>query len=566
VKWSKAFIPTLKENPSEAEVASHFLMLKAGMIQKTASGIYSMLPLGLRSLQKLERIVRDELNRIGAVELLMPSIQPAELWVESGRWSRYGKELLRIEDRNGREFCYGPTHEEVITDIVRRHINSYRQLPLALYQIQTKFRDEIRPRFGLMRGREFSMKDAYSFHASDASLHETYQAFHGAYCRIFERCRLDYALVEADTGAIGGSISHEFMVLASSGEDAVFRCKECGYGANAEKAVAGLPEIPAAEKAWPLEKVRTPGAHTVGDVAALLNVPPQKIIKTLIYQTDTEFVAVLIRGDLEVNEIKLKNALGAAHLALASEAGIEQVTGGPPGFSGPVGLKDARILADTSIAGLTNAVTGANEADHHLVGVNAGRDFSAGAVLDLRAVREGDPCGTCGRPLAVFRGIEVGHIFQLGTKYSEPMKCLYLDDRGLQHPMRMGCYGLGMGRTVAAAIEQNHDDKGIIWPGPLAPYHVDIIATNPDDAGVRGAAEALYTACLDHDIEVIYDDRAERAGVKFKDADLIGFPVQAVVGSRGVKTGKVEIGERKTGLRSETEVALAVEKMVALLS
>ena len=357
------------------------------------------------------------------------------------------------------------------------------------------------------------------------------------------------------------------MVLASSGEDAVFRCPECGYGANAEKAVAGLTgPSSAAEKERPMERVHTPGAHTVDDVAVLLSVAPQKIIKTLIYETDREFAAVLIRGDLEVNEIKLKNALGAAHLALASAAKIEQVTGGPLGFSGPVGLKGVRILADTSIAGLANAVTGANAADYHLVGVNAGRDFSADAVLDLRAVGDGDPCGKCGRPLAMFRGIEVGHIFQLGTKYSEPMKCLYLDDHGIQHPMRMGCYGLGMGRTIAAAIEQNHDDKGIIWPTPLAPYHVDIIATNPDDAAARAVAESLYASCLKHGIEAIYDDRAERAGVKFKDAELIGFPVQVVVGSRKVKEGKVEIGERKTGLRSDTEVSHALEKMVSLLS
>jgi prolyl-tRNA synthetase len=566
MRWSNAFIPTLKENPSDAEVASHFLMLKSGMIQKTASGIYSMLPLGLRSLQKLERIVREELNVIGAIELLMPSIQPAELWIESGRWTYYGKELLRIKDRGGRDFCYGPTHEEVITDIVRHHVKSYRQLPLSLYQIQTKFRDEIRPRFGLMRGREFSMKDAYSFHATPESLDETYWAFHKAYCRIFERCELGYTLVEADTGTIGGSSSHEFMVLASTGEDLVFQCKACGYSANAEKAVSALAETSPDERERPLEKVHTPGAHTVEEVAAFLQVPSRKIIKTLLYETEKEFVAVLVRGDLEINETKLKNALDVQHLNLAAEQKIEKLTGGPMGFSGPVGLKGARLLADPSIQGLKNAVIGANEADHHYIGANPGRDFAPQAFQDLRMARQDDPCGKCGRPLSQFRGIEVGHIFKLGIKYSEPMKCLYLDEKGAQNPMIMGCYGLGMGRTVAAAIEQYHDDKGMVWPKPLAPYHVDIIATNPDDAAVRTAAETIYAACLEKGLEVIYDDRPERAGAKFKDAELIGFPVQVVVGSKKIKDGKVEVVERKTGAKTDEEVAHAVEKVAARLT
>jgi prolyl-tRNA synthetase len=560
MRWSGCFIPTLKEVPSDAEVVSHRLMLKGGMIQKAASGIYSMLPLGLRSLRKLEAIVREELDRIGCIEIHMPAVQPAELWMESGRWQKYGKELLRIKDRNDRDFCFGPTHEEVVTDIVRHHVKSYRQLPFTLYQIQTKFRDEIRPRFGLMRGREFSMKDAYSFHATPESLDEVYWKIHGAYCRIFERCQLQYTLVEADTGNIGGSQSHEFMVLASTGEDVVFRCAGCGYGANAEKAVS-VPAVPtiADEKPKALERVATPGARTVEEVAAFLGVEPRRILKTLLYETDREFAAVLIRGDLEVNEVKLKNALDAQHLALASEAKIEKLTGAPQGFAGPVGLKGVRLLADESVRGMANAVCGANAADAHFVGVNPGRDFELPPFADLRLARDGEPCATCGQPLSQYRGIEVGHIFKLGTKYSEPMKCVFLDEKGAAHPMIMGCYGLGMGRTVAAAIEQNHDDMGIVWPKPLAPYLVDVIATNPDDAAVRAAAEAVYAGLMERGIEAIYDDRGERAGVKFKDAELIGFPLQVVAGSKKVKEGKVELADRRSGEKSDVEVARAVE-------
>ena len=560
MRWSGYFIPTLKEVPSDAEVVSHRLMLKGGMIQKSASGIYSMLPLGLRSLRKLEAIVREELDRIGCIEIYMPAVQPAELWMESGRWQKYGKELLRIKDRSDREFCFGPTHEEVVTDIVRHHVKSYRQMPFTLYQIQTKFRDEIRPRFGLMRGREFSMKDAYSFHATPESLDEVYWKIHGAYCRIFERCQLQYTLVEADTGNIGGSQSHEFMVLAQTGEDVVFRCAACGYGANAEKAASGLAVGSITdEKPRPLEKVATPKTRTVEEVAAFLGVEPRRILKTLLYETDKEFAAVLIRGDLEVNEVKLKNALDAQHLALASEGKIEKLTGGPQGYSGPVGLKGARLLADESVRGMVNAVAGANESDTHHVGVNPGRDFELPPFADLRLARDGEPCAQCGKPLAQYRGIEVGHIFKLGTKYSEPMKCVFLDETGTAHPMIMGCYGLGMGRTVAAAIEQNHDDKGIVWPRPLAPFLVDVIATNPDDETVRTAAEAVYAGLMEKGIEVIYDDRGERAGAKFKDAELIGFPLQVVAGSKKVKEGKVEVADRKTGEKTDVEVAHAVQ-------
>jgi prolyl-tRNA synthetase len=568
MRWSRTFIHTLRQDPADAEVISQRLMTRAGMISKLASGIYNYLPLGRRSLVKLEAIIREEMERAGSAELVMPAVQPAELWQESGRWYEYGPELLRIKDRHEREFCLGPTHEEVITDIVRRTVTSYRQLPVNLYQIQTKFRDEIRPRFGLMRGREFIMKDAYTFHADEAGLDLAYRAMESAYRRVFERCALGYTQVEADTGNIGGSESHEFMVLADTGEDAILSCPECHYGANVEKAAAG-PVAPAPP--WPLaasdepKLVRTPDMRSVDEVAQFLGIAPAHLIKTLVFETDKEFVAVLIRGDLEVNEIKLKNGLGCSHLQLASEADIERITGGPQGFSGPVGLAGVRVIADPTVMELEMAATGANAADTHLVSVVPKRDFEPASVLDVRLAAAGDPCPHCTATLIEKRGIEVGHIFKLGTKYSESMKCRFQDSEGNEQPMIMGCYGLGVGRTLAAAVEQNHDEKGIVWPLPLAPYEVLLVVLNADKPPVVEAANDLYLQLRDAGIDVLFDDRPERPGVKFNDMDLIGFPVRAVLGQRGLEAGELELSLRRDGDKRITPIAELVPAIQALL-
>ena len=562
MRWSKTFIHTLRQDPADAEVVSHKLMMRAGLISKVAAGIYNSLPLGWRSIDKMSDIIREEMETAGAAELVMPAIQPAEFWEESGRWAQYGPELLRLKDRHDREFCFGPTHEEIITDIVRRSIKSYKQLPVALYQIQTKFRDEIRPRFGLMRGREFLMKDAYSFHADAEDLDTTYRAMEKAYCRIFERCGLGYTPVEADTGNIGGSESHEFMVLADTGEDAIMSCPSCGYGANVEKAQTGsinpAPPWPLAESETP-SSVHTPEMRSIEEVSDFLKIDPAHLIKTMIFESDEEFVAVLIRGDLEINEVKLKNFLDCTHLQLASEAKIEQITGGPQGFSGPVGLEDIRIIADPTVMDLTQAATGANTLDTHLVGVVPGRDFQPGDVVDLRTAKAGDPCPSCSEPMVEKRGIEVGHIFKLGTKYSTAMKCNFLDAEGKENPMIMGCYGLGVGRTVAAAIEQNHDDKGIIWPLPLAPYEVVLVMLNTNKPEVVEASEALYAQLKEAGFDVLFDDRPERPGVKFNDMDLIGFPVRIVAGARGLAEGNVELSLRSGGDKTLVPITDMVE-------
>jgi prolyl-tRNA synthetase len=543
-------------------------MVRAGMIRKVAAGIYTYLPLGWRSLQKLAAIVRREMDAAGAVELSMPAVQPAELWQESGRWSQYGKELLRIRDRHERDFCFGPTHEEVVTDAVRRDVRSYRQLPISLYQIQTKFRDEIRPRFGLMRGREFLMKDAYSFHADLESLDLTYRDMHGAYCRIFEACDLDYTVVEAATGAIGGSSSHEFMVVAATGESAVVRCPACGYAANVEKAESAGPPAPPPEPERPAAEVATPGAHTVEEVTALLGVGPERLVKTLIYDTGDALVAVAVRGDRAVNEVKLGAFLGDPRvLALAGEERVRAATGAPVGFAGPVGLPPGvRLLADRSAAAVEGFVAGANKADAHLVGVRWGRDASPEAVADLLEVTAGDPCPRCSGALELFRGIETGHIFKLGTKYSEKMSCVFADESGADRPMIMGCYGLGIGRTVAAAIEQNHDQHGIVWPLPLAPFQVLLIALNPvKDEAVRAAADALYGRLDAEGVEVLYDDRDERPGVKFNDADLIGVPVRLTVGAKSLAEGKIEFSLRRDRERVPLTPEEAVARVVELV-
>ena len=572
MRWSRTFIHTLRQDPADAEVDSHRLMTRAGMISKVAAGIYNYLPLGWRTVAKLEAIIREEMDRAGSSEIVMPAVQPAGLWEESGRWREYGPELLRIKDRHGRDFCFGPTHEEVVTDIVRGVVTSYRQLPVNLYQIQDKFRDEIRPRFGLMRGREFLMKDAYSFHADDGDLDVAYRAFENAYRRVFSRCGLSFTQVEADTGNIGGSESHEFMVLADTGEDAVISCPECGYGANSEKAVTGA--IGAAPP-WPLDAedeprtVTTPDMRSVEDVAAFLGVDPAHLIKTLIFETDEEYAAVLIRGDQEVNEIKLKNVLGCLHLELAGEQKIEDLTGGPQGFSGPVGLAGMRIISDPTVMDLECAATGANAVDTHLVGVVPGRDFEPTVVADVRLARADDPCPRCAVNMVEKRGIEVGHIFKLGTKYSKSMKCTFLDADGQEQPMIMGCYGLGVGRTAAAAVEQNHDDKGIVWPLPLAPYEVVLVLLNSDKEDVVTATDDLYRQCVDAGLDIIYDDRSERPGVKFNDIDLVGFPVRIVVGKRGLTEGQVEMSLRRDGIKNMVplgEVIPEVRRVLAELA
>jgi prolyl-tRNA synthetase len=549
--YSRYFIPTLKETPSDAEVISHQLMLRAGMIRKLAAGIYNYLPLGLRSIRKFEAIVREEMNKADAIEMLMPSVQPAELWQESARWQFYGKELLRFKDRKENEFCMGPTHEEVITDMVRREIKSYRQMPVNFYQIQTKFRDEIRPRFGLMRGREFIMKDAYSFDIDSPSADRSYEKMYDAYMRIFERCGLNFRAVEADTGTIGGSSSHEFMVLAESGEDAIVSCSSCRYAANVEKAeVRPLSACASADFA-PLEKVATPDKKSIADVAAFLKVPVESTIKALVC-TDGEgaFVLALLRGDHELNDIKLKNAMSWDDIRMATDDEIMAATGLPVGFLGPIGLKPGLpFIADIALNAMSNCVTGANQTDVHYTGANPGRDFIVECSADLRNVVHGDVCPRCdsGR-LEIWRGIEVGHVFKLGTKYSEKLGATYLDANGKEQTIVMGCYGIGIGRTVAAAIEQNHDNNGIIFPIPLAPFHCSVVALNPaKDPGVLAEAEEIYFKLEQLGLEVLFDDRDERPGVKFKDIDLIGIPLRIVVGSKGLADGKVELKNRKSG-------------------
>ena len=547
--YSKLFIPTLKDSPADAEVVSHKLMVRAGMIRQLAAGIYSILPLGLRVMKKVEHIIREEMDRIGGQELFLPSIQPAELWQESERWNFYGKELLRLKDRHDREFCYGPTHEEVITDIIRREIKSYRQLPLLTYQIQTKFRDEVRPRFGVMRGREFMMKDAYSFHAGEASVQEMYEHMKQAYSNVFRRCGLEFKMVEADSGTIGGSFSHEFMVLADSGEDAVAFCNSCDYASNVEKAAARIPaatEPP--KKLDALKKVETPGKKSVEDVARFLKVSHQQIVKTIVMENEDGLVAGLVRGDRQLNLIKLKNLIGCTWLQPASESLITSKTKIPCGFIGPVKL-DMKIYADHEVAAMHNFVTGANAKDAHYNGVQFERDIQAAQVGDLREVQEGDPCPRCeGGSYQIKRGIEVGHIFILGTKYSSAMKAHYLDEHGKENPMIMGCYGIGVGRTAAAAIEQNHDDKGIVWPSPLAPFQVVIIPVKFEEDKQRAACEEAYKILQDLGIETLMDDRPERLGVKFKDAELLGIPLQVIIGPKNLDNGQVEIKSRKTGV------------------
>jgi prolyl-tRNA synthetase len=507
--------------------------------------VYSLLPLGLRAQRKVEQICREELTRVDAQEVFLPTLNPAELWQRTGRWDLYGKELIRLQDRHGREFCLGPTHEEIITDLVAREVRSYRDLPQNLYQIQTKFRDEIRPRFGVMRGREFTMKDGYSFDRDEEGAEENYARMVEAYKCIFRRCGLSFTVVVADSGTIGGSFSHEFMVMADTGEEGINVCESCGYSANSEKTPVSvsLPET----ESQPLEKIHTPGAHTVEEVAAFLKLPAERVTKTLLFMADGKPVAAVIPGHRELNEIKLKNTLDAAELFLADPEAVEKLSGAAVGFAGPIGLEGAHVIVDTSLEGRGGLAIGANETDHHFTGAEEGRDFKAAAFADLTLAEEGDACPDCGKPLAVRRGIEVGHVFKLGTKYSEALEATYQDEDGGTKAIVMGCYGIGIGRTVAAAIEQNHDKDGIIWPVPIAPYHVDIILANMMDARCREEAEKLYQALQASVTEAVLDDRDERAGVKFKDADLIGFPYKAIIGPKGLKEGRMELKSRRTG-------------------
>lgn len=565
MRVSALMIPTMRDVPAEAEVISHKLLLRAGMIRKSASGVYTYLPLGWRVIQKISNIVREEMERAGGQELLLPIIQPAELWLETGRWNVYGPELFRLKDRHERDFCLGPTHEEIITDLVRKEVSSYKQLPLLLYQIQCKFRDERRPRFGLMRGREFIMKDLYSFDRDEESSKISYQKMYDAYVNVFKRCGLTFRAVEADSGAIGGNTTHEFMVLANSGEAEIVYCDSCNYAANVEKATNKLEEK-VAEELKPIEQLHTPGIQTIEELSNFANMPTKKLIKTLFYEADGQVVCALVRGDREVNEIKLQNILGCNELKLASDEQIEEITGSTPGFVGPVGLKDLPIYVDEEVTLIVNGAVGANKVDYHLINVNYGRDFSSDLVVDIRQVQGGDLCPICDNPLKSTRGIEVGQIFQLGTKYSQALKATFVDEKGQEHPIVMGCYGIGISRTMAAAVEQNHDDKGIIWPKSIAPFEVIVIPAVAKDQQQMEIANQLYEDLQKAGIETVIDDRPERAGVKFTDADLIGYPFRVTVGKKSVMENTVDIKNRATGEEITVPLTEAVAKLQSLLA
>jgi prolyl-tRNA synthetase len=554
-------INTLRDVPAAAEVVSHQLMLRAGLIRRLAAGLYTWLPIGLRVLRKVEHIVREEMNRAGALELLMPTVQPAELWQESGRWEQFGPELLRFKDRNERPFCFGPTHEEVITDIARRELKSYRQLPANFYQIQTKFRDEIRPRFGVMRAREFTMKDAYSFHLDEASLEQGYQAMYEAYSRIFTRMNLRFRAVRADTGSIGGNASQEFHVLADSGEDAIAWSDGDDYAANIEMAEALAPAEPRGLASATLQEVATPGVRTIAELTAFLKVAAGQCLKTLLVEgTDGGVVALVVRGDHELNAVKAQKLPGVhSPLKMATAEQVRAATGCEPGFIGPVGLK-LRLYADRAAAQAADFVCGANRRDAHLTGVNWGRDLPEPEVADLRNVVPGDPSPSGQGTLGIARGIEVGHIFQLGRKYSQAMNATVLDEQGQAVTMFMGCYGIGVTRVVAAAIEQNHDERGIIWPEPIAPFQVSLIPINLQKSErVREAAERLYVELQAAGIEVMFDDRDARPGVKFADDELLGIPHRLVVGDKGLERGIVEYKSRADGSGAEVPVASVVQ-------
>ena len=562
IRWTKQLIPTLREVPQEAEIPSHQWMLRAGLIRKLSGGLYTFLPLGLRALRKVEAIIREEMDRAGALEILMPALQPRELWEESGRFEVLKHVMFQMKDRQQRDMVLGPTHEEVVTGLAANEISSYRALPKNFYQIQTKFRDEIRPRFGLMRAKEFIMKDAYSFDTGWDQADGSYQAMYDAYVRIFRRCGLRTKIVEADTGAMGGSSSHEFMVLADAGEDGLVECDRCSYAANLERAEGvRRGRVAWGDAAQAPEPVSTPGQKTIEQVSAFLNIEPARLLKTLIYVADGDPVAVVLPGDREVNEIKLRKALGAGEIGLAADDVVQQVTGAPVGFAGPVGLT-VRVIAEQSLEGTEDAVTGANQEDVHLQHVTLARDVPGLQYHDLMLAAEGDGCPRCTEgTLQAKRGIEVGHVFKLGTKYSETLGALFLDAEGKQHPMVMGCYGIGVTRTLQSIIEQSHDDNGILWPIAVAPYAVEVMAINAAHEESARLAGELVEGLEAAGIDVLYDDRDERPGVKFKDADLIGLPLRVSVGERSLARGEVEMKDRRTG-----EVAnLPVDRALAAI-
>ena len=567
MRLSKYFLTTFKEAPKEAEVISHILMIRAGMIQKLAAGIYNYLPLAQRSIAKIEKIIREELDKRGLQECLMPAVQPAELWQESGRWGYYGPELLRFKDRKNADYCLGPTHEEVITDMVRRNLKSYRQLPWNIYQIQTKFRDEVRPRFGLMRGREFIMKDAYSFDVDEEASIKSYYLMYDAYTAIFKRCGLKFKAVDASTGAIGGELSHEFQVLADSGEDTILSCSKCDYAANVEKAVSDrVLAAPDRSNLETMKEVSTPGQKTIEEISAFLGKGPEHFIKTLIYMVDDAPVAVLVPGEQDANEAKIQGALHANSVVAADEETVKRVTGAEVGFAGPVGLKEKiKIVADKQIYGRVNLICGANKTDFHLTGIDPERDFKADLVADITFAKVGEKCPHCDGVLEQYRGIEVGQVFHLGTKYSKPMHCIFLDKNGKESTAVMGCYGIGVTRTLAAFIEQNHDDKGIIWSPAVAPFEVEVIPLQSNNEKVCSVAEDIYNKLSDLGIDVLIDDRDERAGFKMNDADLIGFPVQVQVGARSVENGQLEIKARRTGEKVLVDIDKAVSYVQELL-
>lgn len=547
MRVSKLYAPTLREVPAEAEVVSHQLMLRAGFMRKAAGGIYTYLPLAWRVLKKIERIVREEMDAKGSQELLMPIVQPAEIWQESGRWDVYGAEMFRLQDRHNRCFCLGPTHEEMVTTLIRGDVRSYRQLPLSVYQIQNKYRDERRPRFGLMRGREFIMKDAYSFDRDEAGLDKSYQDMYDAYTNIFTRCGLNFRPVEADSGAIGGSGSHEFMVIADSGEAEIVFCTSCDYAANVEK--AELFPLEAQEEAMlTKEEVVTPDCKTIADVCAYLKLPVDHSVKAVAYNSEKGLILCFVRGDHEVNEIKVINTCGVIDLEMATEEQLA-AAGTVGGYMGPVGIDNKKVIVvvDATVMQMHNVCCGANKEGYHFINVNPGRDFTPTYVADIRLIQEGDPCPHCGGEVSKARGIEVGQVFKLFTKYSSALKATYLDENGKEQPMVMGCYGVGVSRTMAAAIEQNYDDNGIIWPIEIAPYHVLVVPVNTKDEASAAKAEEIYMQLKKVGLETVIDDRNERPGVKFKDADLIGYPLRVVVGPKTLTEGNLEVKIRKTG-------------------
>jgi prolyl-tRNA synthetase len=567
MRMSKLLAPTLREDPTEAEIVSHKLMLRAGLIRKLTSGVYTYLPLGWRIIHKIENIVRQEMDRAGALEVKLPAILPSELWKETGRWDVYGKELFRIRDRHDREFCLGPTHEEIIMDLVRSNVKSYKELPLNLYQIQTKYRDEIRPRFGVMRAREFIMKDAYSFDRNEAGLEGSYKIMYEAYNRIFDRCGLKYKIVHADPGPIGGGFSQEYMVISPTGEDEIIHCEKCDYAASKEMTEVKRSVIinQRLEEAIPkIEKVKTPNIKTIEELEKFLKVSREKMIKTLLYKAGDKIIAVLIRGDHELNESRLKKILGREDIEMADAATVEKISGAPVGFAGPVGLKGVKIYADRLVTEIDDGITGANEKDAHIVHVQYGRDYKADEIDILRLAKEGDPCPKCGGKLIITRGIEVGHIFKLGTKYSEKMKATVLDEDGKEKQYIMGCYGIGVSRIAGAVIEQNHDNFGIKWPLSIAPYKVAVVPVNIKEKEQVRVAEKIYDDLANAGIEVILDDRDASIGVKLNDIDLIGFPIKVIIGPKSLAEKKIEIKMRSDGKTQSVDIDKALDKLKEL--